>query len=270
MSETKYVRILQITALLTLVGTAAPSAMAGKPSSGIVVDCVGDSITAGYNLAGNQSYPSQLAGMLGSNYIVNNFGVSSTTMLKNGNYSYWGTRTYSNSLRSSPKYVIIAFGTNDSKSYNWDTHGGEFVGDYQSMISSYATLNSQPTVFVTYITPYYLPNPWPSDFPDPARIPNLIIPAIQQVVTSTGSPSIDDYNPFVNQPQLFGSERRVHQRWQRSGWRSNRQRRGVGLRCQLEYLLRCGTGFRRVDGDRSGSHQYEVGSRDLLFTKGGL
>lgn len=204
MSETKYVRILQITALLTLVGTAAPSAMAGKPSSGIVVDCVGDSITAGYNLAGNQSYPSQLAGMLGSNYIVNNFGVSSTTMLKNGNYSYWGTRTYSNSLRSSPKYVIIAFGTNDSKSYNWDTHGSEFVGDYQSMISSYATLNSQPTVFVTYITPYYLPNPWPSDFPDPTRIPNLINPAIQQVVTSTGSPSIDDYNPFVNQPQLFG------------------------------------------------------------------
>jgi len=188
---------------LTLAATA-PRAHAGRPANGLVVDCVGDSITAGYNLAGNQSYPSQLASMLGSGYVVNNYGVSSTTMLKNGNYPYWGQRTYSVSLRSNPNYVVIAFGTNDSKSYNWDTHGSEFVGDYQSMISSYATLSTHPTVYATYITPYFLPNPWPSDFPDPSRIPNLINPAIQQVVTLTGVPSINNYNQFVNQSQLFG------------------------------------------------------------------
>jgi len=188
---------------LTLALTG-PSAQAGRPANGVVVDCVGDSITAGYNLAGNQSYPSQLASMLGSGYVVNNYGVSSTTMLKNGNYPYWGQRAYSTSLRSNPNFVFIAFGTNDSKSYNWDTHGSEFVGDYKSMISSYTTLSTHPTVFATYITPYFLPNPWPSDFPDPSRIPNEINPAIQQVVTQTGCPSINNYNQFVNQSQLFG------------------------------------------------------------------
>src|SRR3569833_732408 len=188
---------------LTLAVTA-PSAHAGRPANGVVVNCVGDSITAGYNLAGNQSWPSQLAGMLGSGYVVNNYGVSGTTLLKNGNYPYTGTRTYTTSLHSNPNFGFIAFGTNDSKPSNWDTHGSEFVGDYQSMISSYTSLSTHPTVYATYITPYFMPNPWPTDFPDPARIPNLIIPAIQQVVTLTHAPSINNYNQFVNQSQLFG------------------------------------------------------------------
>src|SRR6185437_4079957 len=104
-----------------------------------VVACVGDSITAGYNLAGNQAYPIQLGAMLNSTYTVNNYGVSGTTLLKNGNYPYTGTRTYTSSLHCRPNYVIIQLGTNDSKPSNWDNLGSQFVGDYQSLISSYTT-----------------------------------------------------------------------------------------------------------------------------------
>jgi len=193
------VRLFQLS--LTAIAVLASSTYARAAT---VVACVGDSITAGYNLSGNQSYPSQLGSMLGSAYVVKNYGVSGTTMLKNGNSPYWGTSAYSSSLTSSPNYVLIQFGTNDSKPSNWNAHGSEFVGDYESMIATYQGLSTQPTVMPCFITPYFLPNPWPTDFPDPSRIPNLIEPAIQQVITDTASPSIDNYTPFVGQSQWFG------------------------------------------------------------------
>jgi len=199
MSTTTRFRPFQLSLVAaTLLGASA------QVHATTVVSCVGDSITAGYNLSGNQSYPSQLGTMLGSSYTVKNFGASGTTMLKNGNSPYWGTRTYKNSLASTPNFVIIQFGTNDSKPVNWNSHGSEFVGDYESMIAQYQGLATHPAVIPVFITPYYLPNPWPTDFPDPSRIPNLVEPAIQQVVNDTALPSIDDYAPLVNKPQLFG------------------------------------------------------------------
>ncbi|MEO7669891.1 MAG: GDSL-type esterase/lipase family protein [Polyangia bacterium] len=186
-----------------LTATAVLAA-SGYARAATVVTCVGDSITAGYNLPTNQAYPVQLGMMLGSAYTVKNFGVSSTTLLKNGNYSYWSTSNYGSSLGSNPNFVIIQFGTNDSKPANWNSHGPEFVGDYKSMIAAYRAVSTHPMVIPCLIPPYYLPNPWPTDFPDPARIPNLLQPAIRQVISDTSSPSIDNYAPLVNKPQLSG------------------------------------------------------------------
>lgn len=199
MSRTIYVRMSGLVCAATTVLAASALAQAAT-----VVACVGDSITAGYNLAANQAYPAQLGAMLGGAYVVKNFGLSSTTLLKNGNYSYWWTNSYSNSLNCSPNYVIIQFGTNDSKPINWNSHGSEFVSDYKSMISAYRGLWTHPTVIPAFVSPYYLPNPWQADFPDPSRIPNLIGPAIWQAVNETGSQSIDNYWPLVNKPKLFG------------------------------------------------------------------
>jgi len=198
MNKTMRAALTQASAAVLALGVTAQVAHAAT-----VVDCVGDSITAGYSLAGNQSYPYQLSGMLGGGYTVNNYGVSGTTMLKNGNYPYWGTSSYTASLRSNPNYVIIALGTNDSKPYNWSAHGSEFVGNYQSFISSYTTLGTHPKAFVCFIPPYYLPNFSQSDFPDPSRIPNLILPAIQTVVNTTGAPSINNYNPLLNHQSMY-------------------------------------------------------------------
>jgi lysophospholipase L1-like esterase len=186
------------------LAATAVVATSGYVRAATVVTCVGDSITAGYNLAGNQAYPAQLASMLGSAYTVKNYGASGTTLLKNGNYSYWWTSNYGSSLGSNPNFVIIQFGTNDSKPVNWNSHGSEFVGDYKSMIAAYRAVSTRPTVIPCLIPPYYVPNPWPSDFPDPSRIPNLIQPAIRQVVSDTASPSIDNYAPLANKPQLAG------------------------------------------------------------------
>lgn len=199
MSKTSQFRVFQSCLTATIVLAAS-----GYVQAATVVTCVGDSITAGYTLATNQAYPVQLGTMLGSAYTVKNFGVSSTTLLKKGNQPYWSTSNYASSLASKPGFVIIQFGTNDSKPINWNSHGSEFVGDYKSMIAAYRAVSTHPTVIPCFVPPYFLPNPWTTDFPDPSRIPNLIEPAIQQVVTDTVSSSIDNYAPLTNKPQLFG------------------------------------------------------------------
>ena len=73
--------------LLSLVAMAV-SACGSEPKR---VACVGDSITYGSGIKGREtkSYPAQLAGMLGEDYVVKNFGVSGATMLKKGDKPYW-------------------------------------------------------------------------------------------------------------------------------------------------------------------------------------
>jgi lysophospholipase L1-like esterase len=191
-------RIPIVSAVAALALLTAGSAHAAGSYN---VACVGDSITAGLYVNANQCYPSQLASMLSGSLTVGNFGQSGTTALKVSNDPYWGTRMYDSSLRSRPSYVIIMFGANDSSPVNWN--GPNFVADYESLISSYATLGTNPKVIACYCTPYFLPTPWPNNFPDPTRIPNLVLPAIQQAVSATGVATIDNYDMFVNQPQLF-------------------------------------------------------------------
>jgi lysophospholipase L1-like esterase len=100
----------------------------------IKVACVGDSITAGYGLSnpGTQSYPTQLQALLGSGYSVGNYGNSGTTVLKRSDNTYWNSWAYRASIQSKPNIVVIMFGANDSKAWNWDA--AKFNTDYKALI----------------------------------------------------------------------------------------------------------------------------------------
>jgi hypothetical protein len=68
------------------------------------IAAVGNSITYGYALdPSTQSYPAILQNLLGTNFQVSNFGVSSQTMLKNTNSSYWSQGAYTNSKAFLPQ-----------------------------------------------------------------------------------------------------------------------------------------------------------------------
>ncbi|MBL9129257.1 MAG: hypothetical protein JNL97_16525 [Verrucomicrobiales bacterium] len=113
------------------------------------VACVGDSITAGAGLARPEvsSYPAVLAQLLGNAYEVRNFGVSGSTLLKDGDIPYHETRAYIEALDFNPSVVVIALGTNDSKPRNWrfrDT----FKRDLYAMVRTFEGLPSRPTVYV--------------------------------------------------------------------------------------------------------------------------
>jgi|GEM_PF-902615 len=118
----------------------------------VVVACVGDSITEGAGTSAGWNYPSQLARMLGKGWIVKNFGVSGTTMLKTGDSPYENTPAYQGALASKPRVVIIMLGTNDGKPQNW-SHKKNYYSDYREMVEHFQALDTKPHVYVCHPCP---------------------------------------------------------------------------------------------------------------------
>lgn len=171
-------------------------------SAQIKVACVGDSITAGYGLAnpGVDSYPAQLQALLGNGYSVGNYGNSGTTALKRSDNTYWNSWAYRGSMQFKPNIVVIMFGANDSKSWNWDA--AKFDSDYRALIAKYQGISTHPRVYICLTTPIYTPNPFGNTF-DPVFIQNTVIPAIRTISQEAGVTLIDNNTPFLNHPELF-------------------------------------------------------------------
>jgi acyl-CoA thioesterase-1 len=169
------------------------------------IGIIGNSITEGSGLTDpeTQSYPAQLAPMLeeiyGDTCIVQNFGITTTTMLKNGNVSYWNSVQFEDYMEYAAEICIILLGTNDTKPVNWDEHGDEFIGDYLSMIDTIKTRNPHTKFFVGYPPPAF---EIVYDIRD-SVILNGVIPAVDSVVAVTGAELIDFYHPLLDSVSLF-------------------------------------------------------------------
>ena len=151
MHERSYVRLFILSlALHGFFGgfmMAADAPVSAPLSTPLRVACVGDSITQGAGAETGKSYPSQLQKLLGSGWIVGNFGVSGRTLLKNGDNPYWNETAYQKALEFQPDRVIILLGTNDTKPQNWK-HEAEFITDYTELVKSFQALASKPKIFI--------------------------------------------------------------------------------------------------------------------------
>jgi lysophospholipase L1-like esterase len=85
--------------------------------------------------------------MLGDNYQVINYGASGRTLQDEGDTPYRKTGFIDHSQSIAPDIVVIMLGTNDSKSYNWDT--GRFEEQYIRLIQSYQSLEEHPEIYIT-------------------------------------------------------------------------------------------------------------------------
>ena len=172
---------------------AAPSAQAAT-----AVACVGDSITQ------NSGWPQRLGTLLGAAYTSTNYGVSGTTLLKNGDSPYWNTGAFTQSHQANPAIVVIMLGTNDSKPQNWNAHKGEFVADYEALIDSYTALPSKPRIFLNLCPPAGT-----NGFAISGTvIENEMLPLIRQVASAKGASVIDVFSAFGGHnfdPSLYGS-----------------------------------------------------------------
>ncbi|HEY8995078.1 MAG TPA: GDSL-type esterase/lipase family protein [Lacunisphaera sp.] len=188
-------RFVLVTALVLFCGLSVTFAQ-------IHIACVGDSITAGYGLAnpGTQSYPAQLQAIMGAGFTVGNYGRSGATALKSSDNTYWHSSQYRASLRSKPDIVVIMLGTNDSKSWNWNS--ARFNSDYRALIAQYQSLATAPRVYMCLVPPVFVPNPFGNTF-DPAFIQNVVLPALRDIATATGVTLIDNNSPFVGHPEDF-------------------------------------------------------------------
>ena len=112
------------------------------------VACVGDSIAFGSGTAvpGFDSYPAQLARMLGSEaWEVRNFGVGGATLLTKGEKPWTRETACQASLGYLPELVIVVLGRNDTKPQNWPFKT-EFVADYRAAIGRFKALPSTPKI----------------------------------------------------------------------------------------------------------------------------
>lgn len=164
-------------------------------SAQIKVACIGNSITQG---SGGAVYPTNLQSLLGTNYQVQNDGVSATTLLKNGDYTYWAHGKLADVFSFKPNIVTIKLGTNDTKPQNWDAHNSEFKRDYLSMIDTLNTLSTKPRIFLVLPVPI-----WSNSYGIRDSALKKIIVIVKQIANERGLPVIDCNTPLLSFQSYF-------------------------------------------------------------------
>lgn len=166
----------------------------------IRVACVGDSVTYGMTMKHwrKNAYPFVLREMLGEDYCVENFGFSGRTVMTSGDRPFVKEKLYTQSLDFQPDIVILQIGSNDSKSYNWNT-GEEFTAEYEKLLLSYINLESKPEVII--MTP---PPAYSSKYGiDGEIIQYEIYPCVLDVAEKYDLEVIDLHAAFAAKPELF-------------------------------------------------------------------
>ena len=139
--------------LLLLTALAAITANAGPDT--VKVACIGDSITYGVGTDDREteSYPSRLQQLLGSGYLVENFGKSGATLLRNGHRPYVEQPEFARAMAFVPDIALIHLGVNDTDPRDWPNYGDEFVRDYLAIIDSLRSVNAGMRILIAEITP---------------------------------------------------------------------------------------------------------------------
>jgi len=183
------IRLFCFLSLVAITGTL-------RAAGPIQVACVGDSITQGVGTRdpATGSYPAQLQKLLGPSYAVHNYGVGGRTMLRKAD-----PFDHHRALKSQPEVVIIALGTNDSKTGIWSAHKDEFAADYVAMVREFQALPSHPTVWACLPPPAF-PGNWSIT---ETIIHDEVIPAIQKAAQITGIKIIDLHTPLLQGAAMF-------------------------------------------------------------------
>ncbi len=175
--------LVVISADLTLTQTAA------EP---IRVACVGDSITE------RSGYPTKLQMMLGSGYMVANFGVSGSTVVNNSTIPYMNQTAFERAKSFNPDIVIIMLGTNDANG-NISHSEDNFEADYSQLIENFQQLVGKQLVWVVRSPPIFNTNSaWNNTV-----LTNAILPHVDHIADRFNLPVIDMYETFGNRTELF-------------------------------------------------------------------
>lgn len=193
----------------------------GREKEKIKVACIGDSITYGARLDERDkfSYPSQLQKLLGNNYYVENFGVSSCTLIRKGIPTVWSQLSIIKA--ANPDVVVISLGTNDTCGAGtcgdrkcWE-YKDEFEGDYSDLIDTIRNWPSQPRIWICAPSPMVLETPDLSS----ERIQGLIVrkPRLQELIGIIKKVAEDKKVGFINlntplagKGELFTEQDGVH------------------------------------------------------------
>ena len=167
---------------------------------------VGNSITFGTGLSdpANENYAAQLSDMLegvyGDTVLIQNYGVSGRTMLRNTDKAIWDEIKFRNALEFVPDVCVILLGTNDSHPEYWDPYGDEFLDDYLTMIDTFKFRNPNTEFIVCFPPPIFEGSMYGHDS---LTLVDEIIPLIDLVATNTGATLVDFQSVFMDSVHLF-------------------------------------------------------------------
>ena len=190
-----------LTALLA--GAALTMATTAPAVAKVKVACVGNSITYGATIPDRErdSYPSQLARMLGPDYEVGNFGRSGATLMKRGHHPYNATKECADAKNFAGDIAVIHLGVNDTDPRDWPDFSDDFVNDYVELIDSLRARNPKVRVIIANISPvrttHYRWRSGTCEWRDSVRA------CVADVARLTGSELIDFNDPLLDRQQLM-------------------------------------------------------------------
>ncbi|TKK71032.1 sialate O-acetylesterase [Ilyomonas limi] len=186
---------------LILLALLVQITVVAQPS--VKVACIGNSVTFGLTHKNPQltSYPSQLQHLLGNHYQVKNFGVSGTTLLKNGHRPYFKTDAFTQMLAFAPDIAVIHLGLNDTDPRDFPNYGDEFMADYTWLIDTVRKVNPAVKIFICRLTPIFHDHP---RFRSGTRDWFWKIQeAIPNIAKANNTGLIDFHTPLYSRPELF-------------------------------------------------------------------
>ncbi len=164
-----------------------------RPHIPIRIACVGDSITEG------SGYTAKLQNMLGSRYLVGNFGVSGSTVLSNSAKPYVNQSAFRGAKMFLPNIGVIMLGTNDA-SVTSSKYIDKFADNYKRLVEEFQALRSQPDVLLVEPPPILENDLNLSD----THLVQGVIPGIQQVSDELNLPTIDLHTALADFDEYFG------------------------------------------------------------------
>lgn len=197
-------KIKQTVILLGLLILATISASAAsKRQKTIRVACIGNSITYGTGIADrtNDSYPSQLQRLLGSNYQVGNFGKPGATLLYHGHRPYVKQEEFKEAIAFKGDIAVMHLGINDTDPRNWPNYRDEFVKDYLSIMDSLRAANPNVRIILARMTP--IADRHPRFVSGTKQWHGEIQTAIETVARVSGAELIDFHEPLYPYPYLL-------------------------------------------------------------------
>lgn len=179
-------------------------------SAQIRVACIGDSVTEGYLLKDpeTESYPAQLQDLLGSGYVVGNFGHSGATLLRKGHTPYFKQKKFGEALAFKADIAVIHLGLNDTDPRDFPHYRDEFVKDYVWLIDTLLSTNPRMKVYVCSMTPIFTGHRRYSS--STKEWYGLLQEEIRKVVKAEGAGFIDLYEVFKHRPDLFPDQNNLH------------------------------------------------------------
>jgi acyl-CoA thioesterase I len=161
----------------------------GRP---IRVACIGDSITQG------SGYPSKLHELLGSNYMVANFGASGSTVSTFSSKPYIDQDVFQEAIDYHPDIVVIMLGTNDA---NPDIAQNEnnFETDYSQLITAFEQLDGRQLIWIVKSPPIFANNSGYNN----TYLEKNVLPHIDRLADQMNLPTVDLYSAFGDHSDYF-------------------------------------------------------------------